>query len=282
MLSLLASWGKLSKSPSILCIWNCSLRRHLTQHTKRGHSDIRPWTVEENRKLEELVKQGFKISRILSEMDGRTYGSIKNHLFELEYGPHPEERKKRRKWTAEELALLAEKQQQGLTARQIGQYFPDRTYTSIRTQWHCATSWPLTGPKRSRDFTDEQIQRVTDMKLKEAKKTRDIAKELRCTPRAIEVLWQDQRNKTVSQDMRDFIAWHKFWTPDEVKHLLELHRRGTLCIRDIVLQFPSKTLKAVYSKCLRERLKFPKPSQEAKDFGSHEDGDEMGAALSQN
>jgi hypothetical protein len=279
MLSLFASWGKLSKSPGISCVWNCSLRRHSTQRTTRDHNDWKPWTAEEDRKLEKLVKQGFKLSRMVSEMDGRTYGAVHNRLRALDYGNVPE-KKKYRAWTAKERALLAEKKQQGLTARQIVDDFPDRNYTSINAQYYRATFWPLTGPKRSQDFTDEQIQRVIDMRLKEAKTSIEVAEEFKCNPRAIEKLWSDQREAILSQEVRDSIARHRFWSPDEMTHLLELHRRGILCTRDIALQFPSKTLGAVMNKCVRERLKFPYTSLEGKDLGSQEDKSD--AAFSHN
>jgi len=253
------------------------LRRYLTQFTIREHSDRTPWTVEEDRKLEGLAKQGFKAKRITSEMDGRSYNSVHQRLTILEWRGLGKKRK-RQLWTAEEAALLREKKQQGLTPHQVLEFFLDRSLDSIRTRWQRATFWPLTGPKRSQDFTEEQVQRVIHMRLEEAKTLLGIAEELNCTFTAIEVLWQDRCDSIVSQEARDSLLRQRLWTPQEVKHLSELHHRGTLCTHDVALRFPSKTHQAIMNKSLREGLSFPRHSQEDKEFGAHKD--ETGAAVS--
>lgn len=201
----------------------------------------------------------------MDEIPNHSYSSCEVRLRLLRAGIQPEGKAERRRWTAEEDALLLEKYRQGLTHHQIAACFPDRNYFAVSRHTTFLTSW--TTPQSTddlRDFTDAQIQRIIDMKLKEAKTLHEIALELKTSALRVVTLWRYQCAPRISQDMKDTLARRRVWTSHEAEHLLELHRRGTLCAKDAALQFPSKTFAAFKTKCIRERLVFLVPPKKPK------------------
>lgn len=239
-------------TPSV--IWKRSLQSGTT-----------PWTLDEDRKLEELYRKGLKLGQIISEMGNRTYGSCVMRLRTIQGGyTRPKEGKMAyRHWTAEEEALLLEKQRQGLPFHQIATYFPGRNTVGVSKRLQNLKSWNTTEkPTELMGSSDAVAQRMIDMRLKEAKTIMEIAAELKTSFAIVEMFWQRQCVPKLSNEMQDTLKWRKAWKPVEMKHLLELHRRGTLCIRDVALQFPTKTLSGVRTKCTREHLRFPMFSKE--------------------
>lgn len=264
--TLFAPLGKCSRLSGIIGNWKCSLRRLSTQSTGNDGQGRRHWTAEENRKLESLFKQGVRTVGIMREMKDRSYASITHRVTSLVNGvplrDGVEGKKPQRPWSVEENALMLEKMEQGLKTAGMISYFPDRSFNSVDMHALRLSLRPTAQVKKSDELPAELFQRIIDMRLKETKTIREIASELGLSHEKIDYLWETQCVKMLSKEMRDRIRWHRVWTPNETKHLTELHCRGTLSIKEATLQFPSKSLRAVATKASRERLLFPKFSQE--------------------
>ena len=157
--------------------------------------------------------------------------------------------------------MIAEELEQGLTPLQIMSFFPGRTYGSITTHARRLRSWYTGQRERFRNPADPLVQRSIDMRVKEAKNCQDIALELGVKYERVHQLWESQCIKMVTREVLDQIYLQHNWSPAEIEHLVELHRRATLCTRDAALQFPSKTLPAVKAKAYRLQLLFPRRSK---------------------
>lgn len=260
--------------PAILCNYGKSSIRRQSSGTKRV---LRPWNHDEDHKLTNLRRNGFSLGQISAEMN-RSYLSIENRLITLRRGDDKREarvtsdpdtspitRKKRGQtlWSAEEVALLREKHDQGLSQLQIASFFPTRSLSSVRGRINDMTSTSYDHQlkvqgrlQHKRTFTDAQVQRVIDLRLKEAKTLIEIAPEFNCTHRAVSHLWRTRCLPIMSDMERDICYGYKAWTPEEVKHLFELQRRGTMSTSDAALHFPSKTANSVSHKAYRLRLQF--------------------------
>jgi hypothetical protein len=107
------------------------------------------------------------------------------------------------------------------------------------------------------EFTEEDVQRVVEMRMKEDKTYGEIASELNCSTNTVEYVWRSRCRNLVSDEVRESIRRHRRWSPNEEQHLLELQRRGSISIPDAARQFPSKTEGAVRINIMRERLEFP-------------------------
>lgn len=167
-------------------------------------------------------------------------------------------------WSTEEDALLQAKLHQGLTHREIAEYFPTRSANSItrRVRYKAALGDPLVLAKRQRkSFTEDEIERIIHMRLKEAKSRGDVALELDRSLYSITYAWFEHCVKRLSQDDINTVRWRQNWTPEEVRHLLQLHRRGTMVQREIALHFPSKPFNAVRIKMSRLQLDVPNKSK---------------------
>ncbi|GAB7327154.1 hypothetical protein MBLNU13_g11069t2 [Cladosporium sp. NU13] len=177
-------------------------------------------------------------------MSGRSFSTIEYRLQALKAGgkaPRVEgESRKFRVFTAEEKALMLEKRRQGLSHQGIASYFPDRSLSSVR-----------------RDFTEEDLQRIIEMRSKEGKTFGEIGHEMQCPQRTIENLWQRRCRSMITKETLQSIHSPNAWSPHEKEHLLELHRRGTISMSDAALQFPSRTESAIRKKIMRMRLTFP-------------------------
>jgi transposase len=260
LLSLFAPLGKRSRLSIIFCHGKCSPRRVSTKSIGG-----RRWTLEENRKLEDLFEQGFSTRGMMNEMKDRSWSSIDNRVVALKKGlalPDEVTGRKTRPWSAEEDALLVEKLEQGLTPTRIASYFPHRSRASVDIHLRRLKLGPTTLRKKSNELPDGRVQRIIDMKLKEAKTFAQIGSELGLSLVQVAHLWRTQCTTTMSKETLDTFRSQRAWTSNEMKHLLELQSRGTLCTRDVALQFPSKTLIAVRIKSSRERVRFPKFSKE--------------------
>lgn len=191
------------------------------------------------------------MAQIAKELDGHSINSCRSRLLALKGGlraPVDGEPDRRRRWTPKEDALLQEKRQQGLSVTDIARHsFSDRSYASVAKHLQCLSNWPVSRRHMS-DFTEEDLQRVIEMRLKEVKTNEEVAHEMQCTPEMAVNLWRYRCRRLLSKETRDFIQWQKKWTPNEEKHLLELQRRGTLTCSDAALHFPSRTTPSVRHK----------------------------------
>lgn len=264
-LSVLAPLGKVSRFPGILCNGKCSLRRSSTQSFGKDARRQKRWTAEENRKLENLVKQGLKLSGMANEMKGRTYSAIEQRAKKLRMGLTLRDEKTGgsfRIWSAEEDALMLEKLEQGLTPLQLKGFFPGRTYASVSIHTQRLRVWYTGQQDKLKTNSGPLIQRIIDMRVKEAKNVREIASELGIKQKQVTNLWETRCVKMVSKEMLDQLHLQKNWSPKEIEHILELHRRATLCSSDAVLHFPSKTPRSFQTKCSRMQLRWPLRSQQ--------------------
>jgi hypothetical protein len=250
----LASLGKPGVLSNIVCNWNRSLHRHLSGQIRAKRRG--PWTEDEDRRLLELRRQGLNTGRIVNEMDNRTFRSIDSRVRALAGGIAPRTERTLRSWSMEEEALLAEKYQQGLSRQQLCSYLPGRTFHAICSKLvTMSRRIPIQkNPKRRRKPTDEDVQRMIHMRVKEAKSLQEIAAEFDRSWHSVKSMWQLRCVPIISQAAWDAVRSHRLWTPEETKHLFELHRRGTMTRREIALHFPSKSWDAVRTKLKCENL----------------------------
>jgi len=83
-----------------------------------------------------------------------------------------------RPWGVEEMALLVEKSKQGLSRKELISYFPDRSYYAVNEK-ALRLSYLTSSPQmRGRRFSDDDIHRIIDMRVKEARTIPEIALEL--------------------------------------------------------------------------------------------------------
>jgi len=158
----------------------------------------------------------------------------------------------------EESTLLQEKHRQGLEPGHIMRHLPGRSKRSIVVRLSRLKLRRAAQEQECDEFADGEVQRIIDMRLKEAKTLSEIASEFKSSTYQIEYLWETRCLRILSEEDISSVRWQTKWTPNELEHLFELHRRGTLCLRDVFLQFPSKTEMAVRGKCAREGLAFVK------------------------
>lgn len=258
MWSLFAPLGKPSRFSSILCNhWKYATRRQWSHLT-------RPWTAEEERKLRSLVQQGFGTTRIASEMSDRPFPTIENRLMRLKAGGKPprigDERRGVCRFTAEENALMLEKRRQGLSHRDIASYFPNRSLPSVSMRFLRLLDRPASTNRR-KNFTEEELQRIIEMRWKEGKTFGEISDEMQCSPRTVSIVCNRRCPSMGPEKARRFIYLNNLWTPQEQEHLVGLQRQGTISVVDAARQFPSRTLTAVRKKIMRMRLTFPRLSK---------------------
>lgn len=254
MWSLFAPLGKPSRFSSILCnYWRYATHRQSSHLT-------RPWTAEEDRKLRSLVQQGFGTTRIASEMSDRPFSTIEDRLMRLKAGSKPPriggERRGACRFTTEENALILEKRRQGLSHREIASYLPNRTPPSVRMRLLRLLNRPVSTVRRKK-LTEEELQRISDMRWKEGKTFGEISDEMQCSPRTVSEVCNRRCPSMGPEKARQFIYLNNMWTPQEEEHLVELQRQGTISIAEAARQFPSRTASAVKNKIMRMRLKFP-------------------------
>lgn len=254
--------GKPSRFSSVLSnYWKYTTYRQSSQSSGGKPVTRRQWTAEEDRKLRDLVQQGFGIARIASEMSDRTFAMLRWRLTGLRVGgkPPPAEggQGPARPWTAEENALVLEKRRQGASGYDLMDCFPDRTYCSVMNHIRRLETWSTDRRPRSRDFKEEDLRRIVELKVGGGTH-HEIAREMGTSTRTLEYVWRTRCSHLISKEAREITRQHQAWTPREEEHLVELQRRGTISIGDAALHFPSKSPWSVHSKITRERLDFPK------------------------
>ena len=111
-------------------------------------------------------------------------------------------------------------------------------------------------PQGNFKYTDASIQRIIDKRVKEGKSMHEIAVDLNHSPRMLKELWITRCRPIMSKEELNASHIQSHWTPEEMKHLLDLQHRGAH-IEDVKLQFPSKSPKAIRFKIHREFLRFP-------------------------
>lgn len=250
---LLAPLGKPSRFSSILCNWNHTLRRQLSGPYQSNPA--RRWTEDEVRKLADLHRQGFSGARLSNELSGRSIGSVAKRLKALRHEADSQAKQTEyRPWSVEEKSLLIEKRRQGVPNEQLARFFPGRTYRAVATKYVSLIDYRQKG--RRRVWTDEEVQRIIDMRVKEAKSIPDIAT-------ALDRSHESVKNKCfrllplISNGAREIVRSQRRWTTEETKHLHELHSRGTFKKSEVMLHFPSKSRSSVLGKIVNERLSFP-------------------------
>ena len=259
MLSSLAPLRRPGQFSGILCIRNRFAHRNVSRLYRRGLS--KPWTADEDSKLMELRRQGTSMQHIAKEMIGRTFMAIETRIMVLNTGKVSQKKKDTSRspiWTPEENALLLEKLQQGLLYRQIASFFPGRTYHAVTTHLQNRERWASPQSRRYQRWTDAELQRIIDMRTKEAKTLTEIAAAFNCTFPAIAGAWRLRCERLISKEAHDSIQRQTLWTPIEEEHLQELHRREKekMHVDCVALHFPSKTTDAVRNKCRRMGLGF--------------------------
>lgn len=152
---------------------------------------------------------------------------------------------------------MFEKLEQGLRPSEMMGFFPDRTYASVNGHTQRLGAWNSGRRDKLKTDSDPLIQRIIDMRVKEAKYCQEIASELGIKYGKVFNLWETRCVKMLSKEMLDQVYVRNNWSPNEIEHLYELHRRATLCSRDAALHFPSRTLKAVKTKASHLQIRFP-------------------------
>jgi len=258
---LLAPLGKPSRFSSILCNWNHTLRRQLSGPYQR--IPPRRWTEDEDRKLADLRRQGFSNGRMSNELSGRSMRSVAKRLEALKGGADSQAKQtKCRPWSVEEETLLMEKRRQGVPQEQLARFFPGRTYHAVATKYVPPIDYKHKGTKRV--FTDGDVQRMIDMRVKEAKSIQDIATALDRTYDSVKRKWYHLW-PLISNEAREIVRSQRHWTTEETKHLHELHSRGTFKRSEVMLHFPSKSRYSVHNKIQNERLSFPGTATKTKN-----------------
>ena len=198
--------------------------------------------------------------RIASEMSDRAFTTIETRLMMLKAGGIPPriggERRGKCRFTREENALMLEKRRQGLSHRDIASYFPNRSLPAVRVHLLRLLGQPNPTSRR-KQLTEEEMQRIIEMRWKEGKTLGEISREMQCSPRTIEDVCNRRCPIMGPEKARQFIYLKNMWTPQEQEHLVELQRQGTMSVAEAARQFPSRTASAVRKKIMRMRLKFP-------------------------
>lgn len=162
------------------CLWIPSRHKSSLRFTSPGH-----WRPEEDKKLLEIYEQVVDERRdwavyAAKELGGRTVNAVRERIYLLReatpaYGFGYGTRARRSEL---EDSILRQKLQQGLTFSEIPKYLPGRSLGTIRWRSQRLSSFAnITGAThlRPKDFTDDQIQRVIEMRLKERKSLSEIA-----------------------------------------------------------------------------------------------------------
>ena len=206
------------------------------------------------------MQQGFGTTRIASEMSDRPFSTIENRLMRLKAGGKaPQiggEIRGAGRFTTEENALILEKRRQGLSNQEIASYLPNRSPPSIRLRLLRLLDRPVSTSRR-KNFTEEELQRISEMRWKEGKTFGEISDEMQCSPKTVSEVCNRRCPSIGPEKARQFIYLNNMWTPQEQEHLVELQRQGTMSVAEAARQFPSRTASAVRKKIMRMRLKFP-------------------------
>lgn len=84
-------------------------------------------------------------------------------------------------WNVKEDALMLEKSEQGLTAKQITKLLPGRTFEAVSVHLCKVKAATYSRVQKTSKYTDEFIQRFIDLRLKENKSYPEIAVDLNCS-----------------------------------------------------------------------------------------------------
>jgi hypothetical protein len=248
--------------PGILRNYGKSSLRQKSSGIRAPRFAKRLWTYDEDQKLKDLCRQGFSLQQIGAELN-RSRSSLYPRIAKLKHEvvTPTKEKKGVNQWSDEEDALLLEKFDSGMNRKEIATFFPGRTYKAVECHLRRVLFAVYGREKLARHvtpkFTDEFIQRFIDLRLKGAKSVPEIAVELNHSQNCLEEIWSRRCLPLLSTEERDSIQRQTYWTPQEMKHLLELQDRG-MTLADVVRQFPSKTYKSVIAKIAREHLQFPR------------------------
>ena len=265
----LSSLGIPKGFPSFLCNYGkTSLRQLSNGPTPIPAASGRPWTSDEDQKLKDLRQQGLIVRQIANELN-RSYAAVDSRIVALKHEAAKHTKKKiYTPWNVEENALMLEKTEQGLTTKQITPFFPGRTFAAVKAR-HCKVkAAAYSRVQNTSKYTDEFIQRFIDLRLKENKSYPEIAVDLKCSLDTLRKLVPIRVLPNLSKAELNAFRFRTRWSPEEMKHLLELQLRGTM-FEDVFLQFPSKSRDAVGLRISRDSLYFPKKSSSSRDWSGH-------------
>jgi hypothetical protein len=210
----------------------------------------RPWTSEESRKLLELYEKGLSVPQISKEFGDRSIISVRDHVADLRRGSSEISSKK--PWTAEEISILLAKRQAGCAFKDI--HLPGRSRMALQERWkHCqdlGNRWqdnkgakaPPTVKSR-RTYTDAEVERIIDLRLKERKSMKEIAFEMGRSNESIIQIWGKRCKHLVTKEALQELRSSGAWTSKNDDLLVKLYNQGKK-VRDIHTHFPDRTLAA--------------------------------------
>jgi hypothetical protein len=154
----------------------------------------------------ELRRQGMTMKHIVKEMDGRTMSALEYRVKALESGQVSQAKKNDVKpWTLEENVLLLEQLQRGLPYSQIAGCFPERSYFAVLNRINYRETWSSGQSRQYRHWTNADVQRIVDMRVKEAKGLREIAIEFDSTFVAVSGVWRRRCERLITKEVRDSV-----------------------------------------------------------------------------
>lgn len=222
------------------------------------------WTQDEDQKILELYRQGLAASRIAASFgDDISPAHVERRLRVLRLGKPAARSREILKWTRAEDALVSQMKQDGLRSEDIAAQLPGRTASAVRNRWNNrllqrardsrqVEPLPLTKPRTA--WSDVELQRMIDMRVKERKSFIDIARDLGRSIVSVKSAWARGAAHLPHETLQEL--WVRSnWTSDETKRLIQLWEKG-VPRKDIALQFPSKTLSGVGKKMTRLYLRY--------------------------
>jgi len=242
------------------CLWVAPRHKSSLVRTTK----LRKWTKEEDKKLMELYEQAVREKRprvnfIANELGDRTVSAVMARLY---VGRHKAvERRSNRRWSVDEDSTIREKLQQGIPMAQLPKYLPSRSLNAIRVRLDHLRTVAGTTPRE--EFTSVHVQRAIHMRLREQKSRAEAAAELNCHLSDFQNLWKRHCAPCLSKDDLDSLHARTHWTHDETNRLTEIYTWTTLPVRDVALQFPSKTRTAVSTKIKRLQLQSARKERQA-------------------
>ncbi|KAM0701232.1 hypothetical protein Q7P35_011593 [Cladosporium inversicolor] len=247
------------------CLWISS--RHKSS-LDLGYEQPK-WTKEEDKKLLELYDQAAREkchwpAFVVKGLGNRSITAVKDRIYAhrhgaIAYGSY-------RKWTEDEISTIRKKLQQGVPLRELSKHLPSRSFSAIKERVLHLRSVPSTTraiPFGRQEFTDDQIQRVIHMRLREQKSRAEVAAELNCHLSEFKRLWRARCAPLLSHSELESIRAFNYWTQEETDRLTELYTWTTLSRSDVALQFPSRGKSAVDTKIERLQLASARKQRQA-------------------
>lgn len=194
------------------------------------------WSDDEDQKILELERRGMS-HLYIAERLGRdfTKSMVRGRLHALEAGTSSGTN-----WRPEEIAMLMKKRQEGLGFKEIAAQLPGRTKQAVSSQYRNRSIAGPLSTKERKAWTEADLRRVIEMRVKERRSIADIAAYLGRSPEAVSTAWKRLCTKLVPKETMQELYYNHRWKPAEEERLVHLREQG-LTHSDIALQFPSIT-----------------------------------------